>query len=85
VHTEFWSENRRERGHLKDLGLDRRIISLGSGIFRSGMGGWTGLMWLISSANNRYRGCFFVLQRSLMSTGILSSGEGSAETVEARP
>jgi hypothetical protein len=26
VHTKIWRRNLRERGHLKDLGIDERII-----------------------------------------------------------
>jgi hypothetical protein len=26
MHTKFWSENLKERDHLEDLGMDRRII-----------------------------------------------------------
>jgi hypothetical protein len=41
----IWWENLRERNHLKDPGLDRRII-LGW-IFRNwDVGAWTGSVWL---------------------------------------
>jgi hypothetical protein len=45
VHTGFWWGNLRERDHLKDPGVDGRIILDGSS--RSGMGeAWTESIWL---------------------------------------
>jgi hypothetical protein len=45
VHTSFDGGNLRERDHLEDLDVDRRIIL--RCIFRKwDMGAWTGLIWL---------------------------------------
>jgi hypothetical protein len=44
VHTGFWCGNLRDKGHLEDQGVDRRIILIC--IFRKWVGGWTGLAWL---------------------------------------
>jgi hypothetical protein len=44
AHTGFWWGNLRERDHLEDQGVDRRIIL--RWIFRKWDGGpWTGLIW----------------------------------------
>ena len=45
MHTVFWWENLIERDHLKDPGLDRRIIL--KWVFKKWDGmAWTGLIWL---------------------------------------
>jgi hypothetical protein len=45
VHTGFWWKTLRGRDHLKDPGLDGRIIL--SWIFREwDVGAWAGLIWL---------------------------------------
>ena len=44
VHTVFWCGNLRERDHLADLGVDRRIILKRN--FKKWDGTWTGLIWL---------------------------------------
>jgi len=44
VYTGFWSGNLREREHLEDAGVDRRIIL--RWMFKKWDGGtWTGLTW----------------------------------------
>ena len=42
--TGFWWTDLRERGDLEDLRVDGKIIV--KWIFKSGMGTWTGLIWL---------------------------------------
>jgi hypothetical protein len=44
VGTGFWWGNLRERYHLEDPGVDRRLIF--RWIFRNRDGAWTGLIWL---------------------------------------
>ena len=45
MHTGFWCGNLRERDHLEDPGLDKRITL--RWIFRKwDVGAWTGLIWL---------------------------------------
>jgi hypothetical protein len=45
VYTGFWWGNLRERDHLKDTGIDRRIILTWA--FRKwDVGPWTGSIWL---------------------------------------
>jgi hypothetical protein len=46
VHTGFWWGNVKERDHLEDQGVDRRVIL--KWIFRKWdeKGPWTGLIWL---------------------------------------
>jgi len=45
VHRGFWWGNLRERDHLEDPGIDRRIIF--KGFFRKwDVGVWTGSSWL---------------------------------------
>jgi hypothetical protein len=45
MHIEFWFGNRRVRDHLKDIGVDGRIIF--EWIFKKWDGeAWTGLIWL---------------------------------------
>jgi len=44
IYGGFWWGNPRKREHLKDPGVDGRII-LGW-IFRKRVGAWTGLIWL---------------------------------------
>jgi len=45
VYTGFWWGNLRERDHLEDSGIDRKIIL--RWIFRKwDVGAWTGLIWL---------------------------------------
>jgi hypothetical protein len=44
VHMGFCWENLRERDHLEDPVIDRRIIL--EWIFRNWMGGWNELIWL---------------------------------------
>jgi hypothetical protein len=53
VHTGFWWEDLRERDHVKDLGVDRRIML--KCIFKKWDGeAWTGLIWLrIGTSNGR--------------------------------
>jgi hypothetical protein len=52
VHIEFWWENLRERGHLEDLGIDRRMIL--KWIFQRWDGrAWTGLVWLRTGTGDR--------------------------------
>ena len=46
VHTGFWCRNLRERCHLEDPGVDRRII-LSSIFGKWDVGAWTGLIWLM--------------------------------------
>jgi hypothetical protein len=48
----FWWEHLRERYHLKDSGIDGRIIL--RWISGSGMGGYTGLIWLRISKGSEY-------------------------------
>ena len=46
MHTGFWWGNLRERDHLEDRGVDRRIIL--NYIFRKWyMEPWTGFIWLL--------------------------------------
>jgi len=52
MHTEFWWGNLRERDHLEDPGVDRRIIL--RSIFRKwDMGTWTRLTWLKIGTGSR--------------------------------
>jgi hypothetical protein len=44
-HTGFWWGNLRERDHLEDPGVDRRII-LRWIFWKWVVGAWTGLIWL---------------------------------------
>jgi hypothetical protein len=44
VCTAFWWRNLRESDHLKDLGVDGKIIL--RWIFRKWNGAWPGLIWL---------------------------------------
>jgi hypothetical protein len=49
----FWWKNVRERGHLRDPGVDRRIIL--RWIFRKqDMGIWTGSSWLRMGTGGGY-------------------------------
>jgi hypothetical protein len=41
----FWLENLKGRDHLKDLGIDSKII-LEQILGKRGWGVWTGFMWL---------------------------------------
>jgi len=43
VHTGFWWGNLRERDHLKDLGVDGRIIL--KKFLKNMTGTWIGLIW----------------------------------------
>jgi hypothetical protein len=45
LHTEFWWRDLRERDHLKDLGIDGRII-LKWILNKLDGKAWTGLIWL---------------------------------------
>jgi len=45
AYTGFWWRNLKKRDHLKDQGLDRRII-LRWIFMKWDMGTWTGLIWL---------------------------------------
>jgi hypothetical protein len=51
IHIWFWLGNLKERDHLKDLGIDERIIL--NGYSRSGMVAWTGLIWLRTGRGGR--------------------------------
>jgi hypothetical protein len=44
VYTEFWWGNLRERDHLEDLRIGGMVIL--KWFSRSGIGAWTGLIWL---------------------------------------
>jgi hypothetical protein len=44
VQTGFSWEERRERGHIEDLGIDGMIIL--KRIFKKGDEAWNGLIWL---------------------------------------
>jgi len=44
MHTNFWSENLNGRDHLKDLGVDGKII-LEWILYKYGGEVWTGFMW----------------------------------------
>jgi hypothetical protein len=43
MHTGFWLESLGEGDHLKDQGVDGRIIL--KWIFKKWKGAWTGLVW----------------------------------------
>jgi len=47
-HTVFWCRNLKERDHLEDTGLDRRIIL--KWVLKQGWV-WTGLIWLRTGVN----------------------------------
>jgi len=51
VHTGFWWGKLRERNNLEDVGAGGKIFKWSS---RSGIGAWTGLIWLrIGSGGGR--------------------------------
>jgi hypothetical protein len=47
MHVEIWSENLQGKGHLGDLGVNRRIV-LTLMLKKQGRRAWTGLIWLRS-------------------------------------
>jgi len=47
--TVFWCRNLKEREHLEDIGLDRRIIL--KWVLKQGWV-WTGLIWLRTGVNS---------------------------------
>jgi len=48
MHIVFWCRNVKERDHLEDRGLDRRIIL--KWVLKQGWA-WTGLIWLRTGVN----------------------------------
>ena len=53
MYTGFWWGNLRERDHLEDKGLDRRIILRWT--FRKwDIGAWTGFFWLRTGTGGRH-------------------------------
>jgi len=41
MHSQLWSENLKERHHLRNLGVDERIV-----LQQIGVRMWTGVNWL---------------------------------------